>query len=608
MPGGYQHRGAHGGTQRGKRSTEAQSRRYSLWQARRRAQRQDYRRWKAQQKDSALRVHGSFSPPPIHLKPTTQQRLQSRLKSSQSLTTIAPINQTRDAGSKISLPLPTGTPLHLMTWNVEGLRETAKYDLILKLCIKHKVSLLCAQETKATSSYSFCKSGWEILLSGHPKEVHHGVGFFVSPTLRSHTRDFKPHSSRICELTLDTLPHPITVFNIYAPSTTEDAEEDRRRKTSFWEDLAELLINHPNSSHILLMGDCNARLDPNIDPTQQHVGSHVVGKRQTILDIERDNALHLIDLLEGHGLELPQTFQDLPLQRRVSYKEMSCQDHLLETANITDWTTLDYAILPPSLRQSVTFRGNIFQQLVNSRHLPLLFSLQTHFQPAPPKQMHQRKDYTDLVPFYNSIETALLDKTDNAFTFSSPPSRTIVAYTDGSCPNNRTVSFDNPAGWGFTLFSGQSLPPHPAVNADWLQSWGKVRSEPTIFLPELPGSNNTGELKALIELFDYLLYFSDFQKGDMVIIYTDSQYAQSLLLGSSTPVAHHQLVILAQQYFTALRTVYRVHLLKVPSHEGIPGNELADRLAKKGVHSSGKLGRFSTTPSTSLRPPDIGFK
>ena len=281
------------------------------------------------------------------------------------------------------------------------MRETAKYDLILKFCTKHKVSLLCAQETKSASSYSFCKSGWEILLSGHPKEVHHGVGFFVSPTLRSHTRDFKPHS-RICELTLDTLPHPITIFNIYAPSTIEDAEEDRRRKSSFWEDLAELLINHPNSSHILLMGDCNARLDPNIDPTQQHVGPHVVGKRQTILDIERDNALHLIDLLEGHGLELPQAFQDLPLKRRVSYKEMNCQDHLLETANITDWTTLDYAILPPSLRQSITFRGNIFQQLVNSRHLPLLFSLQTRFQPALPKFRNKhttKKTIRTLRPF-----------------------------------------------------------------------------------------------------------------------------------------------------------------------------------------------------------------
>ena len=249
----------------------------------------------------------------------------------------------------------------------------------------------------------------------------------------------------------------------------------------------------------------------------------------------------------------------------------------------------------------------MFQQLANSRHLPLLFSLQTRFQPAPPKQTHHKKDYTDLAPFYTSIETALLDKTDNAFTFPSPPSRTIVAYTDGSCPNNRTVSFDNPAEWGFTLISGHSLPPHPAVNDDWLHSWGKVRSEPTTFLPELPASNNTGELKALIDLFDYLLCFSDFQSGDIVTIYTDSQYAQSLLLSSSTPVSHHQLVILAQQYFTALRTVYRVHLLKVPSHEGIPGNELADSLAKRGVHSSGKLGRFSTTSSTSLRPPDIGF-
>ena len=175
------------------------------------------------------------------------------------------------------------------------------------------------------------------------------------------------------------------------------------------------------------MGDCNARLDPNIDRTQQHVGQYVVGKRQTILDIERDNALHLIDLLEGHGLELPQTFQDLPLKRRVSYKEMSCQDHLLETANITDWTTLDYAILPPSLRQFITFEGNIFQQLVNSRHLPLLFSLQTQFQPAPPKQSHHKKDYTDLASFYTTIETALLDKTDNTFSFPSSPSRTVVA-------------------------------------------------------------------------------------------------------------------------------------------------------------------------------------
>ena len=73
-PGGYQHRGAHGGSQRGQRSEEAQTRRYNLWRARRSASRQDYRQWKTHQQDVALKVHGNNRPPPIHLKPTTQHR------------------------------------------------------------------------------------------------------------------------------------------------------------------------------------------------------------------------------------------------------------------------------------------------------------------------------------------------------------------------------------------------------------------------------------------------------------------------------------------------------------------------------------------------------
>ena len=153
-----------------------------------------------------------------------------------------------------------------------------------------------------------------------PKDMHHDVGFFVSSALRSHVRDFKPHSSRICEVTLDTLPHPVTIKTIYAPSTIDPPEADRNRKSQFWEDLEDLLLNHPNSSHIVVMGDCNALLDPYIDPTQIHVGPHVVGRRQTIPEVERDNALYLIDLLESHGLELAQTFVSLPFHRKVCYK------------------------------------------------------------------------------------------------------------------------------------------------------------------------------------------------------------------------------------------------------------------------------------------------
>ena len=94
------------------------------------------------------------------------------------------------------------------------------------------------------------------------------------------------------------------------------------------------------------------------------------------------------------------------------------------------------------------------------------------------------------------------------------------------------------------------------------------------------GSNNTGELRAVIELFDYLLYYSPMSRGDSVVVYTDSQYVLSLLQGSSLPTTHTQLVSLAQQYYTACRAQFRLSIQKVPGHHGVPGNELADRLAK----------------------------
>ena len=48
---------------------------------------------------------------------------------------------------------------------------------------------------------------------------------------------------------------------------------------------------------------------------------------------------------------------------------MTCQDHLLESTNVGQWTAIYYVMVPPSVRREIFFKGSIFQQITNSRHL-----------------------------------------------------------------------------------------------------------------------------------------------------------------------------------------------------------------------------------------------
>ena len=138
---------------------------------------------------------------------------------------------------------------------------------------------------------------------------------------------------------MDALPHPIIIVTFYAKSTVDSAEEDRNRKLQFWEELEDLLLNHPDSSHIIIAGDCDVRLDPNIDPTHVHVGPNVISWSETNL------------CRSGVG-------SSLPFHRKVVYKEMTCQDPHLEGTEVTD-----YAISLPPMRGILKFKTQLFSSL-----------------------------------------------------------------------------------------------------------------------------------------------------------------------------------------------------------------------------------------------------
>ena len=315
-----------------------------------------------------------------------------------------------------------------------------------------------------------------------------------------------------------------------------------------------------------------------------HIGPQVWGKRQSTddSDRDRDNALYLLDFTQSHLLLLPQTYTDLPDARKVSYKEMTSSTDCLDDFDVSDWTTLDYNAVSHPIFPDITFKGSLFQQLINSRHLPLLFTYRSSFAPKLPLRMEPKLDYSRTAQFYDAVEHDLLQSTGNSVCSTATTSQVLVAYTDGSCPNNRTVGPDNPAGWGFALyFSDHPFSHHISVTNDWHYSFGKVKTSPLVehALVPLDGSNNTGETRAIIELFDYILYYSFLPHGSTRDIFIDSTYVIRSLQGDQLPSTHHQLVeLLALKYYTAPRTIYKVSLHKVSSHIGIPGNGFATLL------------------------------
>ena len=338
------------------------------------------------------------------------------------------------------------------------------------------------------------------------------------------------------------------------------------------------------------------------------IADHVFGASDKVSQIQIGITLFLMEFLQSHLLIIPQTFSDLPPSRLISYKEMTSATDFLEDFTVSDWTTLDYASVSHPVFCDFTFKGSQFQQLINSRHLPLFFSYSSSFNPTQSSKSDPKLDFSQTSDFYSAVETSLLSSIGNSTCSLPATDSTLVAYTDGSCPNNRTVGPDNPAGWGFALYvSSSPFSGHVQVDSHWVCSHGQVKNSPldaNVLMP-VDGSNNTGEMRAIIELLDYILHFSLLPHGSSVKICIDSSYVIRSLQGDQLPSTHHQLVELAQQYYTALRTVYYVELVKVPSHIGIPGNELADSLAKRGVSSFGSLGRFSIRAP--LNPPLLGY-
>lgn len=150
---------------------------------------------------------------------------------------------------------------------------------------------------------------------------------------------------------------------------------------------------------------------------------------------------------------------------------------------------------------------------------------------------------------------------------TTPPSTLLVAYTDGACSGN-----PGPGGWGVRISAGEA---HQ-------EAWG---GDPMT-------TNNRMELLAVIEALERTPHTSS------LTVFSDSQYVvkgvSAWLKGwkrngwRTSQGAAVKNVDLWQR-LDALTVGRTISWRWVKGHNGDPGNEAADALARKGLRSAGTV-------------------
>ena len=511
-------------------------------------------------------------------------------------------------------PLTYDAKLRVGAQNVQGLADTLKLKNLILVMKEHNLGVMILTETKSTSYYSYTSEQHLVVQSGNHKDRYAGVGAIIHPKLRPHLADVVQVSNRIIHLTFNKKGGRIHVVGVYAPHSGLDHDTVRQ---PFWEALEEYLSKIPQPEPVYVTGDFNVRFQAQHSNDQGVTGPFTYGKGSRYIDHSATSnrslcvrTMSLLGMLEVGSYRSPNP------AHQITYRD--------KTAPPTDWS--QFALDPLILQQFYAKAFHEFGEgaLEISSHVRAFLDLP---QPLPPTQnaphpdpaRFQRLDHcftrTQWLPTINSCRSKLhtgfpsdhyllvtelqiklaqrkqapkyrpkidfsqVTQTMRAnFNASLKPQLTpstqtsdhtakAVFYTDGAGTEGRATRV-TPAGWGWALRQG----------SDWLEASGPVSTDPhhIKYLGSRVGSNNTGELSAIIEALLFALEHDYTQ----VVIHSDSQWSINMITGKWRPKTNKELVILAQRL--AFRSGLTVHLQWVKGHADIEGNVLADRLAGEG--------------------------
>lgn len=206
--------------------------------------------------------------------------------------------------------IQTRKPIKIGTWNVRSLIESGKLELMEAELTRLGIKVCGLSEHHWTGKGHFLSdNGHKVVYSGNEQLQRQGVGLWLHKDIASSLISYEPINSRLISVSIQALPHNMTIIQVYAP-TTVDPEEER---TKFYDDL-QLAINKASKRSILMViGDYNAKIGegPSMLPT---IGQFGLGDRNEAGDT-------LVEFCEANDLSVTNTLFKHPKRRRYTWTQ-----------------------------------------------------------------------------------------------------------------------------------------------------------------------------------------------------------------------------------------------------------------------------------------------
>ena len=165
--------------------------------------------------------------------------------------------------------------------------------------------------------------------------------------------------------------------------------------------------------------------------------------------------------------------------------------------------------------------------------------------------------------------------------------RPVHIYVDGSCGENRNVTSDTKAGWGYCVIS-EDTGSGNGKGSLMTESFGHVVTNPEDdgFLGAEVGSNNTAELSAIAHALRWVIL----EKGvRAAIVRSDSTYALNIASGTWEAKANQELARRVSSLWKEVSGLMMLSGEHVPAHTGHRWNERADHLAFRAMKGDSPL-------------------